>query len=213
MNETKKKIPLALALCAAAVLSSLASLLTDLTTPYSNLSWSLHNLQSFFYPHSPRRILFMSIPSNSMVDTPFYLLLTLIISLLPLVMAVLLWKHRTKNQRKPVRVLCLVIAAAYLVRLVLNLVTMVMTPGSFELMNLAISLCTLLPMVIVIYTFLWAAGCIKKWMVKRGFVYVLLFYVLSGAWVLFTLLPPSLRGTPDSGGCLSRRRWRSICLP
>ena len=47
MNETKKKIPLALALCAAAVLSSLASLLTDLTTPYSNLSWSLHNLQSF----------------------------------------------------------------------------------------------------------------------------------------------------------------------
>ena len=103
--------------------------------------------------------------------------------LAPLVLAVLLWQHRAKNQRKPVRIVCIAAGAAYLVRILLIVVNMAQY-GGFTLDSVLTNLFTLLPMVICMYMCLWAGSCIKKWMVKRGLGY---FLVLGGGTFILLL--------------------------
>ena len=177
MNETKKKIPLVLALCAATVLLTYRSILGLFT-----------QLPSVF--------------SGDVLGIIRYLA-GIVPTLLPLALTVLLWMHQTKNQRRVVRPLCLAAAASYLVRVVLGLVSMART--GFDFYSSMMSLMTLIPMAISAYMFLWAAGCIKKWMVKRvGGLYFLFLYVGTVFLAIFLLVPMFMGiGVPFQGAALA----------
>lgn len=162
MKETKTKVSMALALSVAATVVSYSAILGIFTRLPLVFSSGVLGIISY--------------------------LASIVTALTPLALAILLWMYRTQNQRKAVQPLCLAAAAAYLVRAVLGLVNMVRF-GGFEFMNVMINLFTLLPMAISAYMFLWAAGCIKKWMVQKSPGYFLFFYVGTVLWLIFVLVP------------------------
>ena len=157
MKEQKKTIPLALALCVAAAVVNYSSLLGIITGLPRSFSGGVLGIIGY--------------------------LANAVITFAPLALAVLLWQHRTKNQRKPVRIVCIAAGAAYLVRILLIVVNMARY-GGFTLDSVLTNLFTLLPMVICMYMCLWAGSCIKKWMVKRGLGY---FLVLGGGTFILLL--------------------------
>lgn len=135
MKEQKKTIPLALALCVAAAVVNYSSLLGIITGLPRSFSGGVLGIIGY--------------------------LANAVITFAPLALAVLLWQHRTKNQRKPVRIVCIAAGAAYLVRILLIVVNMARY-GGFTLDSVLTNLFTLLPMVICMYMCLWAGSCIKN---------------------------------------------------